>query len=105
MGWTILDKSESLCAAVLWNGVSRRISPVRPRPSSTEASALDRAGLLWGAIESEQAFAPLGGWQRHRDACEAQIRSHATPEFDRAVDEGRKLDLDDAVELALAPID
>jgi predicted ATPase/class 3 adenylate cyclase len=70
--------------------------------AAAERGELDRAGRLWGAIESENAFAPLGGWQRHREACEARILTRATPEFERAVAEGRELDLDEAVELALA---
>ncbi len=69
---------------------------------AAERGDLDRAGRLWGAIENEQAFAPLGGWQRHRDDCEAGIVGHATPEFERARAEGREFELDEAVELALA---
>jgi predicted ATPase len=61
----------------------------------------DRAGCLWGAIEDEDAHAPLGGWRRHRDACEERIREAAGPEFERGYAEGRALTLDDAVSLAL----
>jgi predicted ATPase/class 3 adenylate cyclase len=67
-----------------------------------ERRRLDRAGRLWGAIEGQRTFAPLGGWQRHCDAFEARIVTLATPEFERAVEEGRELELDEAVELALA---
>ena len=34
----------------------------------------ERAGRLWGAIEDDRADAPLGGWARHRETCEARIR-------------------------------
>jgi len=61
-----------------------------------------RAGRLWGAIEDEHAVAPLGGWRRHRDACEARIRRAAGPEFERGYAEGRDLTLDEAVSLALS---
>jgi predicted ATPase/class 3 adenylate cyclase len=60
------------------------------------------AGRLWGAIEDEDAGAPLGGWRRHRQACERRVRDAAGPEFDSARAEGRRLTLDDAVALALA---
>jgi hypothetical protein len=60
-----------------------------------------RAGRLWGAIEDQVAGAPFGGWQRHREACELQIRRLAGSEFDRGLAEGRALTLDDAVAIAL----
>jgi predicted ATPase len=62
----------------------------------------ERAGALWGAIEHEDAVAPLGGWRRHRETCEARVREIAGPEFERGRDEGHTLTLDDAVTLALA---
>ena len=62
---------------------------------------LERAGSLWGAIEHEDAVAPLGGWRRHRHECEALIREAAGPEFETACAEGRTLTLDDAASLAL----
>jgi tetratricopeptide (TPR) repeat protein len=69
---------------------------------AAERGELERAGRLWGAIEDERAFAPVGGWQRHRDACEARIRQSANAEFDRGLAAGRELELDEAVEEALA---
>jgi tetratricopeptide (TPR) repeat protein len=62
----------------------------------------ERAGRLWGAIEDEVALAPLGGWRRHRDTCEARMRELASPEFDQRRAEGRALTLDEAAALALA---
>jgi tetratricopeptide (TPR) repeat protein len=62
---------------------------------------LERAGSLWGAIEHEDAVAPLGGWRRHRDECEVLIREAAGPEFETACAVGRTLTLDDATSLAL----
>ena len=68
---------------------------------AAERGELERAGRLWGAIEAEHAFAPLGGWHRHRDACEARIRDLANEDFASGVDVGRELELEDAVREAL----
>ena len=53
-------------------------------------------------VEDERAFAPLGGWQRHRDTGEARIRQLADEEFERGLAAGRELELDQAVEEPLA---
>src|SRR5205085_2054082 len=68
---------------------------------AAERGLRERAGLLWGAIEDDDAFAPLGGWRRHRQTCEARVLAVAGPEFDRGRAEGRAMTLDDAVQLAL----
>jgi predicted ATPase len=68
---------------------------------AAQRGKLERAGSLWGAIEHEDAVAPLGGWRRHRHECEALIREAAGPEFETACAEGRMLTLDDAASLAL----
>jgi hypothetical protein len=68
---------------------------------AAERANLDRAGRLWGAIEEHQVGAPLGGWLRHRAACEAHLAEHAAPELEQALAAGRELSLDEAVELAL----
>jgi predicted ATPase/class 3 adenylate cyclase len=60
-----------------------------------------RAGRLWGAIEDEDALAPLGGWRRHRDAVEARVRASSGPELERGLAEGRELTLDEATSAAL----
>lgn len=62
------------------------------------------AGRLWGAIENEQAGAPLGGWRRHREQCRVRVLTAAGPDFDRGYSEGRNLTLDEAVALALDSI-
>jgi tetratricopeptide (TPR) repeat protein len=68
---------------------------------AAERAELSKAGRLWGAIEEHQVGAPLGGWLRHRTACEAHLTRHVGPELERALAAGRDLSLDDAVELAL----
>ncbi len=60
-----------------------------------------RAALMWGAIEDEDALAPLGGWRRHRESCKGRILELAGPEFERSRAEGGALTLDDAVAMAL----
>ncbi|MBA2425433.1 MAG: hypothetical protein H0V58_08750 [Actinobacteria bacterium] len=69
---------------------------------AAERGQSKRAGRLWAAVEDEDAVAPLGGWRRHREACEAGIRRVSGPDFDRGYAEGRDLTLDDAVSLALS---
>jgi len=68
---------------------------------AAERGQRERAALLWGAIEDDDAIAPLGGWQRHRQTVAEQIRELAGPEFERSLAEGRELTLDDAVSIAL----
>jgi predicted ATPase len=68
---------------------------------AAERGQRERAGRLWGAIEDDQAGAPLGGWLRHRQTCEDRILEVAGPEFDSGRAEGRALTLDDAVSIAL----
>jgi predicted ATPase/class 3 adenylate cyclase len=69
--------------------------------AAAEAGDGERAGLLWGAIEDEDAGAPLGGWRRHRQAAEERILELAGPEFEPARLKGRELTLDEAVALGL----
>jgi hypothetical protein len=68
---------------------------------AAERAQLVRAGCLWGAIEHEDAVAPLGGWRRHREACEARILEADGAEFERGRAEGRSLSLEEAVAMAL----
>jgi predicted ATPase/class 3 adenylate cyclase len=70
---------------------------------AAEAGDLDRAGLLWGAIEDDRVGAPLGGWLRHRASCEAHLMAVRSPVLDDAIIRGRELSLDEAVALALRP--
>lgn len=70
---------------------------------AAERGQAEHAGRLWGAIEGDVSGAPLGGWRRHRAACEGRLLSAAGPVFDRAVVEGRSLSLDAAVRIALTP--
>jgi predicted ATPase len=66
---------------------------------AAERGRPERARLLLAAVEEEDAFSPLGGWQRHRGLCTARVRSVLGDRGGGAG--GRKLPLADAVRLAL----
>ena len=70
--------------------------------AAAELGDSERAGLLWAAIEDDDAGAPLGGWRRHRQANEARVLELADRDFERARAEGRELGLEEAVALALS---
>jgi hypothetical protein len=70
--------------------------------AAAEAGDYERAGLLWGAIEDEDAGAPLGGWRRHRQKNEERIKELAGSDLEPACARGRELTLDEAVSLALS---
>jgi hypothetical protein len=61
-----------------------------------------RAGRLWGAIADQQAHAPLGGWERHRDDCRVRVERLEGGSFSAGVAAGCDLELADAVREALA---
>jgi predicted ATPase/class 3 adenylate cyclase len=63
-----------------------------------DAGLSERAGLLWGAIEAEEARAPVGGWETERDHHERLVLTHAGPEFERGRQEGNGLSLDEAAD-------
>jgi tetratricopeptide (TPR) repeat protein len=69
---------------------------------AAERGDLERAGRLWGAIEDEDAVAPLGGWRRHRARCEASVLALADGRFEQGRATGREFSLDEAVDYALA---
>ncbi|HEX8918999.1 MAG TPA: hypothetical protein VF898_10895, partial [Chloroflexota bacterium] len=63
-----------------------------------------RAGRLWGAIEVEEARAPVGQWETQRDRFAQVILAHTGPEFEFGRAEGRHLSLDEAVDCALEKV-
>jgi predicted ATPase/class 3 adenylate cyclase len=69
---------------------------------AAELGEHERAGRLWGAIETEQVGAPNGGWIRHRATNEARVLASRSREFERGLAAGRAWTLDEAVEYALA---
>ncbi len=65
--------------------------------------ALERAGLLWGAVEGEAVQLP--SWQGEREKRGGELTYEEHPEFLTAWDRGRALDLWDAVAVALGEVD
>ncbi len=65
------------------------------------AGDVERAGLLWGAVEAEERRAPIR-WTVDREGWEALVSADAGPEFERARRAGSVLSLDEAVALALS---
>ena len=90
----ILDRLRDRPGRIFGIGLLARVA--------AERGLREPAGLMWGAIEDEDAVAPLGGWRRHREACAARLRGIAGPDFERGRAEGRALTLDEAVALALS---
>src|SRR6202040_1735804 len=45
---------------------------------------VERAGLLWGAVEAEEGRGPVGAWDRDREEYAGPILAHAGPEFEAA---------------------
>jgi predicted ATPase/DNA-binding SARP family transcriptional activator len=60
-----------------------------------------RAGLLWGALEAEEARAPHGEWLRQRDYYAGQVLPRADAGFEAGRAAGRALSLDAAIDAAL----
>jgi tetratricopeptide (TPR) repeat protein len=61
----------------------------------------ERAGTLWGAIEVEEARAPVGSWLHGQVRFQPSL-TDAGAEFERGTEAGRAMTLDDAVAFALA---
>jgi predicted ATPase len=69
---------------------------------ATATGRLERAGRLWGALEAETARAPVGYWEANRDEVEVRV-VRDDPTFERGLEAGRELSLDEAVAYALGP--
>ena len=68
-----------------------------------ERGDAERAGRLWGAIESEQASSPVPQWENRREELEALVLGVGGPAFGRARTEGRLLSIAEAAGLETAP--
>jgi predicted ATPase len=69
---------------------------------AAERGDLQRAGLLWGAVEAEEARGQIGQWEDEREKYAAHILAHAGPDLERGLEEGRLLSLAEAIERALS---
>ena len=72
--------------------------------AAAERGNQTRSGRIWGALEREEERGPVGQWEGEgeRDGYAAAVMARTGGEFERARQEGRRLSLDAAVELALA---
>jgi predicted ATPase len=70
--------------------------------AAAETGRLERAGLLWGAVETEEAQGPVGQWESERSDYAGAVLAAADDEFEHAREDGRRLSLEDVVELALS---
>ncbi len=57
------------------------------------------AGRLWGAIESEEASAPIGQWSRFREQYEQLVFRATGTAFDAAREDGKLLSLAEAADI------
>jgi predicted ATPase len=64
-----------------------------------------RAGLLWGAMEAEEARGPIGSWAHDRVPFEQAVLARGGPEFEEGRAKGLELSLQQAVEEALPDLD
>jgi predicted ATPase/class 3 adenylate cyclase len=71
---------------------------------AAEDGRLERAGVMWGAVEAEEERGMVGQWEGEREVYAAPVLAHtdANGDFERGRAEGRGLSLDDAVGIALA---
>jgi hypothetical protein len=60
---------------------------------AAERGQAERAGRLWGAIESEQESRPVPKWERIRAQCEDRVLRADGETFARARAEGRLLSI------------
>lgn len=68
----------------------------------------ERAGRLWGAAEAQERLGPPGQrprmavWEQERERFAAVVLAKPTPELERALEGGRTLTLEEAVEYAVS---
>jgi predicted ATPase len=60
-----------------------------------------RAGVLWGAVEAESQRSPSRAWERSRAECGGLLLHETDADFLAGMDDGRQLDVWDAVAIAL----
>jgi predicted ATPase len=84
------DRQQSVAALVMHAWIAARQGDV------------ERAHLLWGAVEAEEQRGPIGQWESERDDYAAKIGIRSGGELDRARLRGRALSLQAAMDAALA---
>ena len=66
-----------------------------------EAGELRRAGIFWGAVEAEEETGSLGAWFGERARFSEPLLAYEGPEFECGREEGRGLELGEAVRIGL----
>jgi hypothetical protein len=61
-----------------------------------------RAGLLWGAVEAEEARAPVGQWETERETYAERLTGGGGEELERGRRKGLGLSFEAAIDEALA---
>jgi tetratricopeptide (TPR) repeat protein len=59
------------------------------------------AGVLWGAVETEESRAPVGQWETERDDYVERVTARGAEDFERGRREGRGLSFEAAIEEVL----
>ncbi len=68
---------------------------------AAETGRLEESGLIWGAIEAEEARSTMGAWAKERERFWGPIRPYEGPEFERGRELGRGLSFAEGVDAAL----
>ena len=87
-------------------GDRRRVVPAASELAilAVERGDAERAGRLWGAVESEVSSGPTGAqWERHHEELERLVLRADGPAFSEARAEGRLMSVAEAAGLAPAP--
>ncbi len=70
---------------------------------AAERGDAERAGRLWGAVESEVSSLPVGGkWERHHEELERLVLRANGPAFGHAQEEGSLMSIGEAAGLVPA---
>lgn len=69
---------------------------------AVRAGDVERAGRIWGAIESEERRSFLGWWTTYRSRYDEVVKAGAVASFEEARAAGREVPLDDMIDEALA---
>jgi predicted ATPase len=68
---------------------------------AAETGRPEESGLIWGAIEAEEARSAMGAWAKERERFWKPIRPFEGPEFERGRGLGRGLSFSEGIDAAL----
>jgi non-specific serine/threonine protein kinase len=83
-------------------GDRRRVVPAASELAilAVERGDPERAGRIWGAVESEVSSGPAGGqWERHHEELERLVLRANSPAFSHAQEEGSLMSISEAAGL------